>query len=316
MTNTHPLSLACSVIALLLAVPCLLNGQPTSQSADEAAVRASAAAFTKAFNLGDATALADLWTEHGENINHTGYMIRGRKAIAEAFAKLFSKHQGISIDITIQSISFPQDGVAVEIGTTKTLTPESKTPVDGSYTAIHVKEDDHWWRLRVVENPPMPPSNYEHLKSLEWLVGTWIDDVEGQDKQKASETPVVHTTCRWSINRNFLIRNFTTTVNNKVTGTGTQHIGWYAPTQQVRSWTFDSNGHIVASIWTPSGDEWTVKNNEALPSGETTSSTEMLSRKGDDTQIWRTVHYTPDGKPVLQPDVVVKRYRDQGPQVP
>lgn len=307
MTTKDTAILTTNIIAVLLSLPSFLNGQTTAQSANEQAIRASAAAYRETFNRGDAKALADLWTEHGENIDQTGHILRGREAIAAGFEKFFRQHKGASIEITIQSIEFPRENIAVEVGTTKTSAPGVESAVDGHYSAVHVKTDGQWLLQRVNEGPPLPPSNYEHLKELEWLVGTWMDDVSGHDQQTGPKTPVVHTTCRWSVNRNFLIRKFTSTLNGQVTGTGVQHIGWYAPTKQIRSWTFDSRGHIIAGVWVTSGDHWTVKTSEALPSGDMVSGTETLSRKDQNTQIWRSAHRTPDGK-TQQHAVVVKRY--------
>ena len=56
---------------------------------------------------------------------------------------------------------------------------------------MHVKRDGQWLidRVSEVEVSPPPPSNYEHLKELEWMVGKWVD----QD-----EEATVHTECDWT----------------------------------------------------------------------------------------------------------------------
>ena len=112
-------------------------------------------------------------------------------------------------------------------------------------------------------------------------------------------------TCDFLIS-NFLIRNFTATLNGQVTATGVQHIGWYAPTKQIRSWTFDSRGHIIAGMWQRSGDRWTIVTKEALQDGEIVRGDETLTRKDNNTQIWTVNLETADGK-TKKSDVVVKR---------
>ena len=46
----------------------------------------------------------------------------------------------------------------------------------------------------------------------------------------------------WSENQGFLVSHFTTTFKNIAIGGGTQWIGWDPRDQQLRSWTFDTDG--------------------------------------------------------------------------
>ena len=291
------------------ATPLCLNGQTTSDAQDEEAIRATAASYREAFNRGDARALAAHWIENGEYIDQTGLMFRGRESIEKSFERFFSQHQGTTIEINIKSINFPRKDLAVEIGSTRSTAPGEKPAVLGQYAATHVKQNGQWLLYRVHEAPPPPPSNYDHLKDLEWLLGSWVDHVERDDNGAPHSKPVVFTTCRWTVNGNFLVRNFTATLNGQVTSTGTQHIGWYAPTKQIRSWTFDSKGHVIAGIWTKNGDQWTVKTHEGLRTGETATATEIVTVEEDGTQIWRTTGRSVGGETLPDDVVKVTRHR-------
>src|SRR5262245_13909676 len=65
---------------------------PADRSADEAAIRASIAAFTKAYNAGDAKAVAAQFTPDGQIVDKEGNTTEGREAIAETFKELFKEN--------------------------------------------------------------------------------------------------------------------------------------------------------------------------------------------------------------------------------
>src|SRR5436309_3232262 len=61
------------------------------RSADEAAIRANIAQFVKAYNAGDAKAVAALFTPDGQAVDKDGNAAEGRAAIAQTFAGLFKE---------------------------------------------------------------------------------------------------------------------------------------------------------------------------------------------------------------------------------
>ncbi len=288
----------------LFIVPLGLLGQPTNNSQDEEAIRSTATLYRDAFNRGDAQALAALFAENGENIDQTGFLLHGREAIAKAFEKFFTQHKGAKIEINIQSIDLPQANLAVETGTTQTTAPGAPSPIGAQYTATHVKHDGKWLLQSVHEAPLPPPSNYQQLKELEWLIGNWVDEEVPTEKTSQRVALVVHTLCHWSANRDFLVRKFTAAVNNQIVTTGMQHIAWYAPTKSIRSWTFDSDGSITVGEWRKKGTQWVVKSTETTRTGETAEETEILTRDTANIHTWQIVDRTLNGKP--QPNLVVK----------
>ncbi len=97
-----------------------------------------------------------------------------------------------------------------------------------------MKREGKWLLDRVTEEvPPVVVSNYEHLKNLEWMIGSWVD----QDEQNRIET-----TCAWTKNRNFMTRSFSISVRDRIEMAGMQIIGWDPVAKQIRSWVFDSDG--------------------------------------------------------------------------
>ena len=75
----------------------------------------------------------------------------------------------------------------------------------------------------------------EPLEALEWMVGTWVD--------KGDDTTIV-TECSWTKNRKFLKRSFELKADGQVTLHGDQIVGLDPRANQIRSWTFYSEGGI------------------------------------------------------------------------
>jgi hypothetical protein len=71
-----------------------------------------------------------------------------------------------------------------------------------------------------------PPTNHERLEALSWLVGEWLD---------VGGSSVVHTTCDWSPDGNFLIQAMTIQVEGQNVMEVTQRIGWDPLTKRIRS---------------------------------------------------------------------------------
>ena len=67
------------------------------------------------------------------------------------------------------------------------------------------------------EDIPVVMSNYEHLKALEWMIGTWVDQ---------GEQSLIETTCAWTKNRNFITRMFSASVRDRVEMAVTSRSWW------------------------------------------------------------------------------------------
>lgn len=278
----------------VFAFPLLALGQepaPT-MSPEEAAIRKQVAAYVQAFNKGDAQALAAAWAPEAVYINRlTGEQVVGRAAIAEQFSALFKVKMGLKLEVKIGSIRLLSPSVAVEQGMA-TLTEEKAAPEEMPYTAVYVRQGGQWLLDRVTDEAPEAPSHYEQLKSLEWLVGRWVD----QD-----ENVRVETECKWAKNQNFLVRSFSVAAGDKIEMAGMQVIGWDASAKAVRSWTFDSDGGFAEARWSSKGDRWYIHNQGVLADGRKATMVNVIKKVNDDSFTWQTIERTVAGE--LLPNV-------------
>lgn len=269
--------------AVLSAVPLWAD-----QAADEAAIRAAVESYVKAYNVGDAQALAGHWSEQAVYQNPlSGMEVTGRDAIAEEFKAVLAETKGSQLAVEVQSIDFVSPNVAVEQGVAR-VTNASGEPEITEYSAVHVKQGDKWFMDRVTEQEPVTvPSHYEQLKPLAWLVGTWVDE---------DEQARVETTCQWTKNQNYLSRSFTIELPNEPNLSGVQIIGWDASQGKIRSWAFDSDGGFAEGSWRQKDNSWIVENAAVLPDGRKASSINVLTMLDDNTVTWQITGRDVDGE--------------------
>ncbi len=261
--------------------------------ADEAAILKNAEAFVAAFNKGDAAALAAAWAPEGNYTSQSGTKLVGREAITKSFQEYFAANKGGSLRIDIASLRFITPDVAIEDGITSVLRPGGLPPSRARYTIVHVKKDGNWLLDSVRETVFTPPSNYEHLKMLEWMIGEWVDDVQEGDAARIM--------FEWTDNQNFIISQFTTTVKDVNIGGGTQWIGWDPIAKSVRSWMFETTGAFGEGTWSADGAKWTIKTNVVLPDGKKAAATNVVTRVDANSITWEVTGRTLDGKPL--PDI-------------
>lgn len=249
------------------------------RSADEAAIRANVEKFMKAYNAGDAKAIAALFTPDGVIINKDGDESRGQEAIAATFKEILAETPKKQLEVFVESIRFVDANVAVETGTTKETSAANEPPEIDRYTVLHVKRDGKWFMALARDEEGPPPSGYERLKPLAWLVGDWIDD---------GGSSVVISSCRWSEDRSFLLQEFKLKISGKDAMNVSQRIGWDPHRKCIRSWTFDSEGGFGESLWTRDGDTWIIKATGVRPDGTAASATNVLKQAGGNGYLWQS----------------------------
>lgn len=262
--------------------------EPVLQTDEETAIRNAVASYVLAFNKADAKALAAMWSPEAVYINPlSDEQVVGRAAIEKQFESTFAETKGIKLDASTNSIQFISPGVAVEHGTAK-LTLADQTLEDSEYTAVYVKRDGQWLLDRITEEEIVtPPSHYEQLKDLEWMVGNWVD----QDDKAA-----VVTECKWARNNNFLVRNFEVQVRDRIDMSGMQIIGWDPAAKQIRSWVFDSEGGFGEGTWTKKDNRWYVQQSGILHDGRKSSAVNIFTYLDDNTFTLQSVNRTVDGE--------------------
>ena len=268
------------------------------QAADEATIRANAAKYVESYNRRDSKTMASMWSPEAVYIDdETGEKAVGHDAIARQLDHEFAGAEDAKLTIHIASIDFLSPNVAVEKGTAEVT--YGKRPTEKSaYTAVHVKRDSKWMLDRVseIEEPTPPPSNYDHLKELDWMIGSWIDK---------DDNATIQTDCEWTKNRNFMTRSFAVAIGDKVHMSGMQIVGWDPIAKQIRSWVFDSNGGYSDGKWKRKGERWIVQQTGTLPDGGKTASTNIFTHVDKDSFTWQAIDRTVDGEVLPNVDEVL-----------
>ena len=233
-----------------------------------AEIEKSVQSYVDAYNAKDAKALAALWSAEGVYLDRlTGEQITGRDELEKVFAEGFESDKNSRLEVRIRSIEFVSPSVAMEEGQATVTSPDAE-PILTEYTAVHVKVNGKWQIDRISEQEVIvPPSHYEHLKELEWMIGDW------GDKERAGS---VELQCYWARNNNFIIRAFTINLAGQVSMAGMQIIGWDPAKETIRSWTFDSDGGFNEGVWTKLEDRWTTRVVATLPDGRRASATSIM----------------------------------------
>jgi uncharacterized protein (TIGR02246 family) len=249
----------------------------TSRAEDEKAIRQVVEQFTKAYNAGDAAAVAKLFAPDAEMADDEGRGAQGRESIQEIFANLFKEHPKTHIEIEIESIRFVGTAVAIEDGMTTVVHAADESASRSRYEVVHVKQDGKWQMASARDLPDEPLSGEEQLRQLEWLVGVWVDE--------SSESLIV-TNYHWSDNRQFIVGEFQVQIKGRPAMSGSHRIGWDPAEQKIRSWVFDSEGGFGQGLWTRKENSWIVKMTGVTRDGKTASSTNVTTKVSKDRMIW------------------------------
>jgi uncharacterized protein (TIGR02246 family) len=285
-------------------VPCCLivplfwfgSGQARAdQAEDEAAIRKMVKSYTSAFNKRDAKVVAAHWLPEAVYVDpDTRKQIVGREAIEKHFVEEFKDIKNAKLAVNVESIRFISPHVALEQGRA-TVTEPGKEPSKVRYSAIHVKREGKWLLDRVSDaDDAPPPSNFDKLKELEWMVGSWVDNDEDDET-------TVEMACKWAKNQNFLVRTYTVTVREELAVSGVQMIGWDPSAKQIRSWAFDSDGGFSEGFWTKKGKSWHIQTKEIQPDGQTASAVNILSPIDNNNFTWQSIDRQSGG--VLLPNI-------------
>jgi uncharacterized protein (TIGR02246 family) len=276
--------------ALVCAVAALPGSarQPKGNPKDMEAIAKNAEAFVEAFHKGDAKAVAAFWTADGDYTDQTGKQMKGRDAIEKAFAGFFAENKGLKLRINSDALRFVTPDVAIEDGSTEVAGSDGGPPTRARYTIVHVKKDGQWYLSSVRDSVFVPPTNYEHLRGMEWLIGDWTDEVEGAEVGRMSFA--------WSENQGFIVNTYSVSAKNAILSSGTQYIGWDPSAKRYRSWTFDSMGGFGEGSWTQDGNKFVIKSNAVLQDGRKMAATNIVTRVDADTISWQGKERTLDGK--------------------
>ena len=153
---------------LLIGLVVLVAGRTAAAEDATAAIRAASAAYVKAFNGRDFTALADQWAEKAELVEG-GARVAGRGPIVRSIRGWLERHPqaGLAIEVTeIEMLAAPLARVS---GVMRFTRRPGDRQAASRFTSLRVLEEGKW---RLVESL-VAPSHAAALDDLDWLVGRW-----------------------------------------------------------------------------------------------------------------------------------------------
>lgn len=260
----------CAAVCLLaMSVAC------GNAHADEAAITRSLTDYVAVINAKEADRIGSFWTENGTHTDReTGLRIQGRDAIQADIAEVLKNAGEMKISAQVDSVKLVTDNVARVDGETTLVTADA-LPVVTAFSALLVRSGDKWLIDSIEEmSTPQPASTAEALQNLEWLIGNWVDE---------SGDVTVSTQFRWTDNKAFMLRSFSVATKSGIELTGTQVIGWDPRLEQIRGWTFNSNGSFGESTWTRNGESWLSKSMQTTAAGEIASGTYVMEKIDDNS---------------------------------
>lgn len=238
-----------------------------------------------AFNKRDAQALASRWTAVGEYENTQGVNLRGREALAAAFAEFFAASPDVVAQVSASSTRTVAQGAAIQEGDVTVRRGPVEPVTRARFTAIYVNEGGQWLLASLREEP----INEMSIEDLEWLIGEW--------KSSGGEGVEVHTIYAWDKARKFVHARFSR-VEPGLELSGQQIIGVDPATGGIRSWTFTSDGGVGEADWNHDGDHWVLDAVGTLPDGRELSETNILRRVNDSAITWQSVERRLDETPL------------------
>jgi uncharacterized protein (TIGR02246 family) len=266
------------------AVPAPSQRDPKTAE-DEKAIEKTQAAYVKAFNDGDAKAVAAFWTPDGEFVGVDGQVFKGRAAIAKEFAAFFAEAKGLNLEVSTDSLRFVSQDVALESGVARVTRHSDGATNVTDYHIVHTKRNGQWLLASVRESAHASTSNYDQLRPLEWLVGKWVAKSNGL---------TLEFSCEWTAKRNFMLRKYNLTNTDGTTKTGVQVIGWDPVAGAVISWIFDSDGGFGSEHWAKDGKRWIGEATSVTRDGAQAMATNILTQVDHDNFTWQSVGRTLD----------------------
>lgn len=250
-------------------------------------------AYAKAFNAHDAKEIASFWAKEAEYVTpQTGETAKGRDEIAKLFEQTFEKKKDLNLDITLDKVIFPSSDTAVASGVAIVKSAD-KEAHRSAFKAYYQKQGHQWLLTQVREvDYDFAPSNYEHLKELDWLIGDWMDEDEDSS---------VNTSYSWDKYKNFLTQQFSVQVEGRDDIEGRQIIAWDPVENKIRSWLFDSDGTFGEGTWKKEDNKWVVEMAQTLSDGQKASAINVYTQTSPNSYTWESTGREVGG--VMLPDI-------------
>ena len=289
------------ILATILIVIPAFSGQGQAPANDEQAVRKASAAHLAALNKGELDGVMAFWAPDADYIDEAGKPTRGREALTALFKTMLGNLKGAKVSGKVYSVKFLRPDVAIEDGSLET-TAKDGTRESNRYAVVWAKSGDKWLissaRDLPAEVEDVPSLAYPQLKSLEWLIGDWVDE---------ARKGTVQIKCKWAPNKSFLLMDYQVKNEGAEPLLVKQRVGFDPVNNRVRSWVFDSTGGFGEGYWQRDGNKWVVGFTGVLADGGVGGSTNVYEFKDANTVLYRSVDRDVDGQPAA--DVEAKFVR-------
>lgn len=291
-----------ALLANLLWVGGAVAWEKKTDKADgpEQAIHATIDSYIKAFNAGNASDVAQHWSEDGEYVLPSGEKLSGQEAIREHLTKLFASEHAPKIEQIQAEVKLLGKDSALEEGVVRLKLPDGQVE-ESKYLAVHVKQGKHWKVFTVREagnaasEPTVEETAHQHLTQLNWLIGEWTE--------KSSHGEVL-SSFQWAKNNSFITGVFRVPLPDGKVLEGTQIIGWDPEAKVIRSWVFDSHGGFGHGVWTRGNKHWSVKFEQVLADGRRATSTNVYDILDNNSYAWKSIgrklggEYAPNVGPI------------------
>ena len=258
--------------------------------------------YVKAFNAGDAKAIANLWTEEGEYTGPDQEPIHGRAAIEKDFQTFFKENPKATVEIKNETIRHVGRGTAVGEGICQIKLAGDPTPSQTRYSCLFVKEEDGWHIASVrewVEDPALSVS----LNDIEWMIGSWTGTGKGGE---------LHITYSWHESKVFIHAHYSHMKDGKEIANGLMVIG-KNPAGGLKSWVFDSSGMFGESLWTKDENRWEIQASGILSDGSEETAKNVIIPLGPDAFTWQSTERMAAGTPLPDhPPIKMTRVKPAG----
>ncbi len=252
------------------------SGDSEDRAADREAIRTTFGQLLKAIGKGDAAVVAGFWTDSGEYVDDEGEIIRGRKALSEAYKGFFEKHKEVRVEGKAEALRFLGQDAAVAEGVFSRQGKGDLPAVSTRFSALVVREKGKW---RLAQLREEQRSESVRLDDLKWLIGDWVATVGDRE---------VRTTYAWDDRKAFIRGRFVVREKGKEVLAGRQVIGRDAAAGVLRSWVFESEGGFGSGVWKRDGKTWVVESEGTQADGSSTASVNLLTPVGADTFTWQS----------------------------
>ena len=291
------------IVSVVVPSMSAVGAEHANRRDDDQALRKLGQAYRVAVRNADAKAVAALFAPDGDFIDAGGRLVKGRDAIEKDYEAYFAANGKTRLKTRRVAVRFLAPNVALVDGISEAVPPPPGPPVVSHYTVVVVKQDGKWLMQHVRENLTYPPSNYERLSDLEWMIGNWSYG------GGSSEVRGVKMTCKWSKNKNYILRAHELDLASKGVVSGTQRIAWDPAAKTVRSWLFTSAGDITEGVWSHDGKRWVIRESGTLHDGRRVKGTHIITPVDAETFTFQSIERTLDGQP--QPDVEIIEIKSQ-----